>query len=471
MQATQTIRSRAARLALMTLFTFAMTMGASAATLSGTVNNKTTGKPSSGDTVAVVNLAKGMDDIGTTTTDSHGKYKLNVPDGGQFLLHATHNGADYFQRVPPGSSGVDLDVYDVATHVDGVAGEAIIVRVETDPVGKSLNMGMNFFINNASNPQRTQFGGNTYDFYLPKGAIIVETLANGPGGMPVTAPITTLDKNSGHYAFTFPIRPGETRFQVSYTLPYTGKQSFAVKPTLPTSDVAVMLPKSMTFQPGASTKYQPINEDTTLQTFDAHNPDITQPVQFSVTGSGQLPEVRDAGQQGGGGQMGGGGDSSQMGGNAAANDTRPGGGLGTPIDTPDPLSKYKWWIIGGLALALVAAAGFLFSGKGADPLVVEAGSPTAAARPTAAAPVAAPLYAHESSLAALKDELFHLETERLHGKITDEQYAVHKGAIEVLMRRVLAREGHLGSMTSSPFASTGKQDPNVPGDTEDPHKT
>ncbi len=44
------------------------------------------------------------------------------------------------------------------------------------------------------------------------------------------------------------------------------------------------------------------------------------------------------------------------------------------------------------------------------------------------------------TLAALKEELFALETERLEGKITDAEYAEHKAALEVLLKRALARE-------------------------------
>ena len=82
----------------------------------------------------------------------------------------------------------------------------------------------------------------------------------------------TVDAASGHYAFTFPVRPGETRFQVAYTLPYTGKQAFALKLSVPTGDVAVMLPKSMQFQGPAA--FQPLNDPSVVnsQSYDAHQP-------------------------------------------------------------------------------------------------------------------------------------------------------------------------------------------------------
>jgi hypothetical protein len=42
-------------------------------------------------------------------------------------------------------------------------------------------------------------------------------------------------------------------------------------------------------------------------------------------------------------------------------------------------------------------------------------------------------------LAALKEELFALETERLEGKLTDEEYLQLKSAFEIVLRRALNR--------------------------------
>jgi ribosome-binding ATPase YchF (GTP1/OBG family) len=49
---------------------------------------------------------------------------------------------------------------------------------------------------------------------------------------------------------------------------------------------------------------------------------------------------------------------------AGAPGNQPGGGIGNPINTPDPLSKYKWWILGGLALLMAVAAAFLLMKTG-----------------------------------------------------------------------------------------------------------
>jgi hypothetical protein len=42
-------------------------------------------------------------------------------------------------------------------------------------------------------------------------------------------------------------------------------------------------------------------------------------------------------------------------------------------------------------------------------------------------------------LQTLKDELFELETDRLAGKLTDAEYAEHKAAFDVVLRRALGR--------------------------------
>jgi hypothetical protein len=43
-------------------------------------------------------------------------------------------------------------------------------------------------------------------------------------------------------------------------------------------------------------------------------------------------------------------------------------------------------------------------------------------------------------LAALKDELFTLETDHLQGKLTDSEYEQQKQALELVLRRALARK-------------------------------
>lgn len=437
------ILNRTLRVSLVVVLPALFCMPLFAAALSGTVMNRTTGKPSKGDTVALINTAQGMDELAKVTTDGQGKFQVNAPDGGQILLHITHAGAEYFKSVPPGSGNVDIDVYDSAAKIEGITGEALVLRAETDSTGRTLNVTENFFLQNASSPPRTQYGGNTFEFFVPPGAKLNDTVASAPSGLPTNVEVKTLDAASGHYAFTFPVRPGENRFQIGYSLPYSGKQDFTIRLTIPTSDVAVMLPKSMQFQGKGATQFQAISPDVNAQTFDAHLPPFSQPLEFTLSGAGQLPQAQEQA-QGGAAQQGGG---AQQGAQQQASSDRPGGGLGVPVDPNDendPWSKYKWWVFGILGLALAAGAGVMLkrSALPAGAVLPNAADDAYAAALPESAPgssVSRSNRAPTSTLQALKDELFELETDRIAGRITAAEYVEHKAAFDVMLRRALGR--------------------------------
>lgn len=415
---------------------------ASAESIKGTVTNKTTGKPAGGDDVVLIRLSQGMQESTRSKTDAKGRFSLDVPDpGGVHLVRVTHDKANYFQPVQPGTDTIDVDVYTAAAKVDGVTGEADVMRIQTDASGSSLTVVENFFVKNDSAPPKTQFSDHAFEFFLPDGAVIEGSAALGPGGMPVrSAPVPVGDPN--HYAFIFPIRPGETRFQVAYRLPYKGSQTFTPKPAMVTDTVAVIMPKSMTFKATQSAPYTPVTEETTTQTVVARNVSPSEPVGFTVSGTGQLPRQTDvAAADGQGGATG--SDAAGGGPVTSANDTRPGIGLNNPIDPEgnnDPWKKYKWWILGGLGLVLAAGAGFMLKSPAPKPdgTAVPAGSTAEAYSAAYSAPVAAGP-APGGLLAALKEELFALETDKLQGKLSETQYQEQKAALEVVLRRALER--------------------------------
>jgi hypothetical protein len=392
---------------------FAFAAGASAATITGTVTNGTTHTPAAGDAVTLIGLDQRMQELAHATTDAQGHYSIEAPDPGMHLIRIDHQGAAYFQPAPPNTPNVNAQVYDVATVVAGVNTVANVMRVETDQQG--LRVTQSFFIKNDSNPPRTQFSKRSYEFYLPADAQIEGSAAMAPGGMPVqSSPVPLGDK--GHYAFLFPLRPGVTQFQLSYHLPYSGSLAFDQRFANATDSFVVMMPKSMTFKPGGGVSFESLNETPGALTFLARNAGPSHTIAFTVSGSGAMPRDTQADESQG--------NDASTATNAQANDTRPGGGLGVPIDTPDPLAKYKWWILGAITLVFAVGAGFLLR-RPADAIATEA----------------AP--AHSSAggvLAALKDELFALETDHLQGRLSDSEYEQQKQALELVLRRALARK-------------------------------
>jgi len=427
--------------------------------ITGVVTNKTTNKPSGGDDVVLIRLAQGMQEAARTKTDAKGQFTLEIPNGdnGMHLVRVTHDKANYFRPAPPGTQSVEVEVFNAAAKVKGVSSEANVMRLQTDESGKALRIIENFFVKNESNPPLTQFSDRSFEFYLPEGAVVEGSAAMSSDGMPVKAsPVPLGDPN--HFAFIFPIRPcpskeaassdsrcGETRFQISYRLPYSGSLKFAPRMTMPTDTIAIMMPKSMTFKAGPSAPYAPVTEETTAQTYVARNAQPSQALDFAVSGTGQMPRDTGAAATAGGGGAAGASAPGEAGGAAssAAGDTRPGGGLGTPLDpegTNDPWAKYKWWILGGLGLAMAVGAGILLK-NGPQHAMAAAGAEGFATGPVATGPGGTgPVgTGPDSLLAAMKEELFALETDRLQGRLSENEYVEQKAALEVVLRRALLR--------------------------------
>ena len=420
---------RTVRCCLLALLVAGAALPALAGTISGVVTDRTTGKASAGDTVALIAFAGGMQVAAETKTDAGGHYKLEAADTGTHLIRVSHQKAAYFQPVPEGAHTVDVDIYDVAAAVQGVTTEADVLGMQTAP-GGGLRVTEDFFVRNDSKPARTQLSDHAYEFFLPEGAKLEGTAAMGPGGMPVDSSPVPL-AGQGHYAFVFPVRPGETRFQVSYTLPYDGKtMGWTQREALATENLVVLLPKSMRFTPNG-TDWQPVPANPDAQTFVRKGVAPGAPVEFSIAGEGELPrEAQNGNQQGGGGNPPGtaaGGGVATSGSMAA--DTRPGGGLGPPVDTPDPLNRYKPWLLGGLGVLLLTGAAWLLRG----------GRPSAEARDLPEQ-VQEGVEDTRALRPALERALLALEREHALGIVAEEEYLDSRAALQRALHRALARE-------------------------------
>lgn len=420
-----------------------------AAPITGVVTNKTDGKPSAGDQVTLIQLQQGMQESTHTTTDARGHFTLQVPDEGMHLVRVTHQKANYFQPVQPGTATADVDVYDAKPVVSGVSTGVQELHVEASP--NELHVVEVLQVLNNSVPPVTQFGPGGFDFYLPKGALIGRTGAITQGGMPVQTPAVPRS-DPGHFSFLFPIRPGETQFGIGYTLPYTGKFTFTPHLTGPVKTFAVLIPDGITFTPSGHVAFQQQGSKPGVKTWLAQDVTPENPPEFTVSGTGSLPEQApnaDAGANGSAPNAA----TANPGVNAPSvsnSDLAGGRGLNNPLNEGgdrDPWSKYKWWILAGLALLLAGGAGVLLRKPSADrdedsktlaqrrPWPPE---PTAVTAAAAAAPQA-PAMGGNTLLLALKEELFALETERLQGHLSEEEYVQARAAFDLILRRTLGR--------------------------------
>jgi hypothetical protein len=402
-----------------------------AQSITGTVTNGTTGKSAAGDDVSLLSLSQGMEEVGSTKSDAQGKFSFPAPkDQAPHMVRVTHGGVNYFPQggpIMPGATTAEVTVYDTAKKVEPLNQTVEVDRYQSD--GKQLQGIALFAIQNASNPPRTMDADKTFQFVLPAGATLDSGDAKGPGGQPIQSPATeTGQKNT--YAFNFPLKPGETQFQIAYHMPYTGEASFSPKPLADVQHFVVMLPKGMNFTPKNAQAFQSMPDKSGSTIMVATNVKPGQDLSFRIAGSGAFqPEGQE---DAGAGDGGGGGDAMGGGGQTAGRDNRPGGGLGAPIDAPDPLHNYRALILGAFAVVLVMGGFYVVSKTN------HRQHPAVAEGPR----IDAPVTGDRSTLLleAMKEELFQLEIDRQQGKIDAEEYAKAKAALDETMRRALARK-------------------------------
>ena len=417
---------------------------ARAASISGTVTNKTTNKPSAGDTVVLVDVQAGMAEAASAKTNSSGQYSLDAPGMGPYLIRVNHQGGTYFIAAPQGGGAGNVTVYDVAAKVDGISIDADMLLVEA--AAGTLRVHERYLVRNTSLPPRARFSSNTFEVVLPADAELDSASATRPGGLATNTRLVPLAQK-GHYTFNVPIQPNqgekETLFEVQYHLGYSGHYTFSPHPQLAADNLVVYAAKGIDFKAAQGSNFQPAQEDPRVQTFVAKNIRPGQAVGFTVSGEGQMPaETQGAGM---GPQVGMGDAASAEGGN------RPGGGIGVPIGSPDPLSRYKWWILAGLAILLIAGAALLLK-KRSDLIPGSSASQRDVAfepkplpafeRPTAPATAfnTAPAAGNAVLLNILKEELFAIESEKLSGTLSPDEYAKIKIGLEAVLKRALSKK-------------------------------
>lgn len=411
--------------------------------VSGIVTDRTTGKPAAADTVALLGTGQGLPELVHTTTGAAGSFSFDIADRGTHLIRVDHDGVGYYTEVSANSGTLHIDVYDAASAVAGLKVEFDVIRIEADR--HALRMVESYFVRNDSRPPRTQLSAQGFEIFLPPGSEAGDAAATDSAG--VTEMLSPVRRGrNGRYSLVYPLRPGGTQLEVQYSIPYAGSFAFDSRVTLPTDNLAIMLPESMTLRGPAFTA---VDGDPSYQTFLRRSVTPGRSVSFMVAGTGSIPaKEQDAAQDSGAA-------SDSMRDQSAEAGDQPGGGLGAPIETPDPLQKYKWVILAGLSLMLVAAAalvarrrpGPMPSGRSAvywgEPSAPRlsldlASIPDGKNRQQAVKQTIRQAEPKSALLAALREEMLILEGDRVAGNLSESEYAEARTALETALRRALS---------------------------------
>ncbi len=132
-----------------------------------------------------------------------------------------------------------------------------------------------------------------FEFYLARRRADRPVHGSRPPAVSPSTPPRFHRKRKNRYAFIFPLRPGETQFQVAFHLPYSGQASINPRAIYGAQHFVVMLPKSMQFTAGQGTAFVAMNDprqsDAVVQV--ASNTTVGQPLDFSVSGTGTLTDA------------------------------------------------------------------------------------------------------------------------------------------------------------------------------------
>src|SRR5260370_17858012 len=199
-------------------------------------------------------LASGMDEVGHTKTDTKGKFSFTFDESNApYMVRATPQVVTYHRPARRGTDSVEVQVYDSSSRVDGVHAIADLMYLQAS--NGQLSITRIFAVDNTSKPPRTQMNDANFEFYVPEGTDIDAASARTAGGQDVNiAPTPQAEKR--RYAFVFPLRPGQTEFQVTYHQAYGGKAKIDPRLLFPLHHLVAILPRPIRFTPAQSGVYE-----------------------------------------------------------------------------------------------------------------------------------------------------------------------------------------------------------------------
>jgi hypothetical protein len=212
----------------------------------GIVLNGTTRRPQAGVEINLVQpSAEGMNQLGSGKSDAEGKFRIDkaIPPG-PGLIQATYQGVTYNQILTPNmpSSGVEVKVYETTKSAETAKAAEHLILIE--PTAEQIKISETFVFMNESTMTFNDPARGSARFFMPPGSAEgARVVITAPGGMPITRPAEkTSDPNI--YKVDYPLKPGETRIDVTYTAP--AAQKFAGKIAAADASTHIVTPTAVT---------------------------------------------------------------------------------------------------------------------------------------------------------------------------------------------------------------------------------
>ncbi len=200
------------------------------AAVDGVVTNGTTGQPQPNAIVSLVQPGRGgMQTLFSVKTDAQGVFRFDkdVPPG-PILIQTLYQGVLYNQPVMPGgaASGMGVKVFEATNKPVAKVSQHFIVL---QPGSGEMAVSEGILYQGDPKLAYSDPVNGTFHFYLPPEANgKVQVTINSAGGMPIQRPAEKT-KQENIYKIDYAIKPGETRFDLNYTVPAANPQTFSSK--------------------------------------------------------------------------------------------------------------------------------------------------------------------------------------------------------------------------------------------------
>lgn len=407
------------RLCVLSMVLLVAGVSACAGQLHGSVRNGTTGKAAEGIEVILIQLQGGMQPVANSKTDAQGQFSFDNPSLGAqpMLVRAVYKGINFHQPVPPGSSGVEVSIFEPSKDPKTISVTSRIVFFQ--PSGANLTVAEEYSIQNHSQPPQAYFRADgNFEFVLPENARLQQVAASGPTGMPVVqAPI---DKSKGKYAIAYALRPGQNTVRYAYEVPYPGNAATVKVATIyPAARLLVVA--SPTVQVSGD-GLESGGQEQGMNVYGRENVPANNVMAVNI--SGAAPPLQNDGSESGGGQ---GGREAQAAAPAANIQSIPG-----------RLDVLKWPLIAGFVG--IFALGAMLLARRPVPAAVAGGVSTAshtAVSGTTSNALSQVDAAVGTSLDELKDQMFRLELRRQAGTISEAEYVQERARAEKVLRELV----------------------------------
>ncbi|MBM3776050.1 MAG: hypothetical protein FJW37_12945 [Acidobacteria bacterium] len=195
--------------------------------ITGAVFNATTGEVQPNATVTLYRLSReaGLESVESVKSGPGGRFEIRQEIAGPRLLQTAWDGVTYNHMLPPGASTADLrlEVFNASRDSGAAAVSQHMMLFELSK--GDLQVSDTYVFQNSGKITWNDPASGALKFFLPPGARDATVNATAPQGMPIRrAPEKTAAANV--HMVDFPIKPGETRIDVTYSLAFGPGSTF-----------------------------------------------------------------------------------------------------------------------------------------------------------------------------------------------------------------------------------------------------